>query len=128
MYNQQDIADILNSFSDITDLLDTYDYAGTPYPMIVFGDKVPEDWGVSATSLNYYMLRQLNFDYQDSRWSIACRAPTYEGSFNLAATVKSSLHKHVTDVAFYANQLQTIRPSNDYDNYMTPVEIKVLGR
>lgn len=128
MYNQERLHEKLTTNINITSLLGEYDFDGNMYPMIVFGDKIPEDWAIDSVSIDYQLLMQLNAEYKDSRFTLFCRAGNYVDSFNLAAVVKEELHRDVTDVAFYCKQLKTLPPVNDRDSYHTPVEVKILGR
>lgn len=109
--------------SAITDLLDSYESGKA-----LFGDYlVPQDF-TGSKSINFYMINayDASLDYKNYGYSINCRANDLDTSRSLAIAVIDEINRsNYTDCYMVCTVLSTIPPTDDTDNYNTPVEVTI---
>lgn len=111
--------------SAITNLLDAY---GTGKAL--FSDSlIPSDF-TGNKSINFYMAVPFtNREYKEYRYTIHCRAKTYNESIAIAYAVYTAINRvHYTDYFILCDVLSTIPPQDVNDNYNTPVEALIKQR
>ncbi|MGD8305150.1 MAG: hypothetical protein PVF17_00720 [Ignavibacteria bacterium] len=122
-------SDILYTALNVTNITDLLDSFGTGKAL--FSDNLIPQSFTGDKSINFYMTSPFNcsMEYNDYRYTINCRASTYNESRTIAEAVKDEINR-----SKYANSfmvvsiLGTIPPQDDTDNYNTPVEARIKGK
>jgi len=116
----------------ITSLLKSY--SGTPGLIqdSIIPDKIN---GVNTkardTTINYYPSGPFSgaLDYGRYTFTVNCRAKNFKLSRQLAETVVSEINRvSYTDYYIITELLETIKPMDETDNYLTPIEITLKTR
>lgn len=128
MFGTEEVYTALN-VSGVTDLLSAYSFSDGSKPSLHSNRKLPDDVLKTDKSILFYMSDPYNalLDVDQYTFTIACRAPSYTESREIASAVLDNINRvSYTNCYISCQLLPTIPPANEKDNFNTVVEAKVF--